>query len=250
MKRQSTPPGGVAGRLRRIARRSVLGADRCNPLGRVPRCVAIRTSTPACGRHPSLRVGRSWPNMRRPIPRSKLRLDVFGLPRLPTGCRAHYFVHDGRRRRTCGCPWTPAAGPSSNDDRGTGCPDTAAVPDVRSGQAPPSAICRQHPTAEPASRPPPTRRCGRLRPCSGWSALPDRPDGHCRSPAGVRCYRKRSPGRRPLLGCSHRRKARPSWRPGAGAAARAHRSRDAHDETHCSPSSCATNAAQHCYGTR
>jgi hypothetical protein len=30
--------------------------------------------------------------------------------------------------------------------------------------------------------------------------------------AGVRCYRKRSPGRRPLVGCSHRRQARRSCR--------------------------------------
>jgi len=36
--------------------------------------------------------------------------------------------------------------------------------------------------------------------------------GHRRPPAGVRGYRKRSPGSWPLEGCRHRREARASWR--------------------------------------
>ncbi len=47
----------------------------------------------------------------------------------------------------------------------------------------------------------------------GWC-----PDGRCPprtlpQPAGVRGYRNRSPARRPLDGCRHRRYARASWRP-------------------------------------
>jgi hypothetical protein len=50
VKRQSTPPGGVAGRLRRIARRSVLGADRCNPAGA---CTSLRGHP---DQHPGVRA--------------------------------------------------------------------------------------------------------------------------------------------------------------------------------------------------
>jgi hypothetical protein len=65
------------------------------------------------------------------------------------------------------------------------------------------------------------RPSGRLRQCPvPGSATEPRPVSgrHCPPrtlprPAGVRCYRRRSPGRRPLVGCSHRHRSRASCRP-------------------------------------
>jgi hypothetical protein len=53
------------------------------------------------------------------------------------------------------------------------------------------------------------RNCGRLAMVSGRRGPPPTPP----PPAGGCCYRKRSPGRWPLVGCRHRRDARASWRP-------------------------------------
>jgi hypothetical protein len=60
-----------------------------------------------------------------------------------------------------------------------------------------------------------TRQASAVHPCvRNRGRCPDGrcPPGTLPSSAGVRCYRKRSPGRRPLVGCSHRRYARASWR--------------------------------------
>jgi hypothetical protein len=65
-----------------------------------------------------------------------------------------------------------------------------------------------------------------LRNCGRWRC---RPDGRCpprtpQQPAGVRRYRNRSSGRRPLDGCRHCRYAWVSWRCSRSRAGRAHRS--------------------------
>jgi hypothetical protein len=103
-------------------------------------------------------------------------------------------------------------------------------------QAQPARRCRGAGTAAAGGPPPSCRsRPGSRtpRPLSGVAAEPDTadavavrcfrnrgrcPDGWCPprtlpQPAGVRGYKNRSSGRRPLDGCRHRRYARASWRP-------------------------------------
>jgi hypothetical protein len=86
-----------------------------------------------------------------------------------------------------GCPWHlwPCPGCGCPDGCGSvRCPDPAAVSTLHPALRSPGDAVR---TAGVRPRTPPP-------------------------PAGVHCYRKRSPGRRPLVGCSQRRYAWPTWR--------------------------------------
>jgi hypothetical protein len=89
------------------------------------------------------------------------------------------------------------------------------------GRSRPPPVCGDRPvrsTVRRQLRPCPARPTGRLPRCSVSAMLAEpRPVSGRRCPlrtlpqsAGVRGYRKRSPGRRPLVGCSHRRYAWPT----------------------------------------
>jgi hypothetical protein len=142
--------------------------------------------------------------------------------------------HGGRRQPTVhGRPaglrqWTPAAAHGVRSGRGT---LTRAAVHTRVHH---TGCCRSRRTPRQCPRCFRTAATWRCRP-DGWMVAAERmsgrvrnwtlqasavhrcfrnrrrcPDGRCPpgtlpSSAGVRCYRKRSPGRRPLVGCRHRR---------------------------------------------
>jgi hypothetical protein len=117
----------------------------------------------------------------------------------------------GTRRYAGGRPFMPTLPASAREaNRRSRCPrwqhnlDAGGCPDQGVRR---TAGCR---------RPVDTAAVSAVRPARRRLAM--RPDGWCpprtpSPPAGVRCYRNRSPARRPLVGCRHRRYARASWRP-------------------------------------
>jgi hypothetical protein len=136
-----------------------------------------------------------WPDGRDP-PRTRPRLPIVGRGH---GRRRRRNVHarpagSGSGHRPPHAVSTAAAAPRRGRLSGPGCPPPGVLPQPADTAAVSAVV--------PELRPPgdAVRTAGVRR-------------GHRRRLRGGRGYRKRSPARRPLDGCRHRREAWASWRP-------------------------------------
>jgi hypothetical protein len=147
--------------------------------------------------------------------------------RLPTARRPLAWTRVSLRQplRTCHLVRAPAG-----SDPGPLLPQATAVlvpacgPDTVAARREGATVFRRAVTGLSAvvsgrsARPCPGPATGRLRRCPGvrgclaelWTVSGRRCPPRTLWPRHVRCYRKRSPDRRPLVGCSHRRQARRS----------------------------------------
>jgi hypothetical protein len=179
---------------------------------------AAVSPAPAWLRGPPPSRSRCFGLLPRGLPRRMDGARSLPPPSLRAGCRAHepavseYSCSDGGMRRGLGRRLPVSA-----------VHDRAGL--LLSGRLRPLAVRSPRPCRRPApGRSRWTANCRSVRRCCGIAARSRqslRTAGYPpRTPpqsAGVHRYRNRSPGRRPLLGCSHWRYAPASWRPSRSA---------------------------------